>query len=228
MKKIITIIALMALSTVSAKAIDLPDLGFFSLTAGVGSNTSVWGASGKEQNFDNANATIVETNSAEGVFTESYSSQMIELGLGKYVSIGRETMDDLTTPTNIANEGRDAEISVAVKFKDVESTYIKLNIPGGLFLKFADMTTKLDIVESRGDYGTPSLDGSSIGAGYERLFGDSGFGMRLEGTYHEFDNVKVTDDEVNATGNGKNVVTATNIEGLSAKVALTYTLGRNY
>jgi len=52
--------------------------------------------------------------------------------------------------------------------------------------------------------------------------------MRLEGTYHEFDNVKVTDDEVNATGNGKNVVTATNIEGLSAKVALTYTLGRNY
>ena len=38
MKKIITTLAFVALSTVSAKAIDLPDLGMFSVTAGLAAN----------------------------------------------------------------------------------------------------------------------------------------------------------------------------------------------
>ena len=50
MKKIITTIAFIALSTVSAKAMN-PDLGIFSLTAGVASNSGVFGASAKETNL---------------------------------------------------------------------------------------------------------------------------------------------------------------------------------
>ena len=44
MKKIITTIAFIALSTVSVKAVDL---GVFSLTAGIASSSGVFGASAK-------------------------------------------------------------------------------------------------------------------------------------------------------------------------------------
>ena len=228
MKKIILMGAFIALSTVSAKAIELPSMGLFSLTGGLASQSSVWGASGKEQNFDDLNTTITETNTAEGVFTESFGSNFVELGIGKYISVGMEKYDSITTPTNVANEGRAAENTVKVKFSGLETNYLKLNIPGGMFLKWGDIETDMDVVESKGDYGKASLSGSSIGAGYERFFGETGFGFRFEGTYHEFDSVTLTDDAANADGDGKNVITASNIEGLSGKIALTYTLGRNY
>ena len=220
--------AFIALSTVSAKAIELPSMGLFSLTGGLASHSSVWGASGKEENFEITNTSIKTTVTEEGVFTESFGSNFVELGIGKYIAVGYEKYDDITTPTNVANEGRAAENTVKVTFSGIETNYLKLNIPGGMFLKWGDIETDMDVIESKGDYGKASLSGSSIGAGYERFFGETGFGFRFEGTYHEFDAVTLTDDAANADGDGKNVVTANNIEGLSGKIALTYTLGRNY
>ena len=86
MKKIITTLAFVALASVSAKAFELPSLGMFSVTAGVASNQGVFGATGLETN---ENKSGVETfiNRESGVFTDSYSSQFVELGVGNWISV---------------------------------------------------------------------------------------------------------------------------------------------
>ena len=160
MKKIITTLVFIAFSTVSSKAIDLPalpDLGMFSLTAGVASNTSVWGASAKESEYSET-GTLPEVNKESGAFVEDYASQFIELGIGRFVSVGYELASDkISTPTNVASEGGpntnvlfpDAstanEMTVAVDFVDFETIYAKLNIPGGAYLKFGEVETTMNI-----------------------------------------------------------------------------------
>jgi hypothetical protein len=143
MKKIITTLAFIALSTVSAKAIELPSLGMFSLTAGIASNSGVFGASAKETNLPDggvingvgtsqsnkavANGHIKEES---GVFTDSFTSQFIEIGIGEFISVGYEhTPDSITTPTNVSREGRALEKSTFVDFDDLNTTYLKINFP---------------------------------------------------------------------------------------------------
>jgi hypothetical protein len=240
MKKIITTLVFIAFSTVSSKAIDLPtlpDLGMFSLTAGVASNTSVWGASAKETNFaEDGSMTGGSTNKESGAFVEDYASQFIELGIGRFVSVGYELASDkISTPTNVASEGGAAdtstanEMTVAVDFVDFETIYAKLNIPGGAYLKFGEVETTMNIKKTGGTatsvYGGKTVTGTSTGVGYQRFLGDTGFGFRFEGNYVDLDNV-TTDNGAGASGN-LNKIDATNIEGAHAKVALTYTLGRN-
>jgi hypothetical protein len=240
MKKIITTLVFIAFSTVSSKAIDLPtlpDLGMFSLTAGVASNTSVWGASAKETNFaEDGSMTGGSTNKESGAFVEDYASQFIELGIGRFVSVGYELASDkISTPTNVASEGGAAdtstanEMTVAVDFVDFETIYAKLNIPGGAYLKFGEVETTMNIKKTGGTassiYGGKTVTGTSTGVGYQRFLGDTGFGFRFEGNYVDLDNV-TTDNGAGAAGN-LNQIDATNLEGAHAKIALTYTLGRN-
>ena len=240
MKKIITTLVFIAFSTVSSKAIDLPalpDLGMFSLTAGVASNTSVWGASAKETNFaEDGSMTGGSTNKESGAFVEDYASQFIELGIGRFVSVGYELASDkISTPTNVASEGGAAdtstanEMTVAVDFVDFETIYAKLNIPGGAYLKFGEVETTMNIKKTGGTassiYGGKTVTGTSTGVGYQRFIGESGFGFRFEGNYVDLNNVS-TDNGAGAAGN-LNQIDATNLEGAHAKIALTYTLGRN-
>ena len=238
MKKIITTLVFIAFSTVSSKAIDLPslpDLGMFSVTAGVASNTSVWGASAKQTSYSET-GTTPETDKAHGVFVEDYASQFIELGIGEFISVGYELASDkISTPTNIASEGGASgtstanEMSVAVDFVDFETIYAKLNIPGGAYLKFGEVETTMNIKKTGGTagsvYGGKTVTGTSTGVGYQRFIGDTGFGFRFEGNYVDLDNVS-TNNGAGASGN-LNQIDATNLEGAHAKVALTYTLGRN-
>ena len=228
MKKIITAVAVLLLTTFSAKA--LPELGMFSITAGAAANTSVYGASAKTDNFDETDSTIIETDKQSGVFADTHSSQFLELGIGKYVSLGYEMGEGISTPQNVSNEGNPngSEQRTSVTFQNLNTTYLKINIPGGAYLKYGTVETDLDVKTSRSSYKDVSISGTTIGAGYQRHFGDTGFGIRVEGSYLEFDNA-VTQDVATAviTDNGKNVISATNLEGASAKLALTYTFGRN-
>jgi hypothetical protein len=228
MKKIITAVAVLLLTTFSAKA--LPELGMFSITAGAAANTSVYGASAKTDNYDETDSTIIETDKQSGVFADTHSSQFLELGIGKYVSLGYEMGEGVSTPQNVSNEGNKngSEQTTSVTFQDLNTTYLKINIPGGAYLKYGTVETDLDVKTSRSSYKDVSISGTTIGAGYQRHFGDTGFGIRVEGSYLEFDNA-ATQDVATAviTDNGKNVISATNLEGASAKLALTYTFGRN-
>ena len=231
MKKIITAIAFIALTTVSAKAIDF---GGFSVTAGLGQNTSVWGASGTESEYSES-GTLPEINKEHGVFTDEYSSYFMEVGLGQYVSVGYNMASDpIKSPSNVTNEGDTSQqATVQVDFNDLETQYIKLNIPGGMFVKYGQTAVDIkvnEVIASGSTYADRSTEGTSIGLGYQGHVGDSGLGFRIETNYLEFDDV-TTDNGVTLTGGtvangGRNQIDINNMEGVTAMFAITYTLGR--
>ena len=234
MKKLITTFAFIALSTVSAKAIDME---MFSITGGLAANNSVFGASAQQDDYNAAGTTIETTDKDRGAFTESFGSQFVELGIGRFISLGFEHVpDSISTPQNI-NDGNEAGTTskVSVDFNDMNTTYLKLNTPMGIYLKWGNVSTDIDIKEtmlSGNTYKNTSVDGTSMGAGYQKTFGERGFGFRIEGNYVELDNVTVNNGvvKVGAVGRadgGFNEVQATNLEGLTGKVALTYTFGRS-
>jgi hypothetical protein len=231
MKKLITTFAFIALSTVTAKAIDREA---FSITAGLASNQGVFGASAKETNRNDTN-TVLNTESASGVFTDSYGSQFIELGVGRFVSIGYEhTPDSVSTPQNTSNEGKANQAKVSVDFNDLNTTYIKINLPSGIYAKAGTVETDLDIKEtmtSGSTYKNVSTSGTMMGIGYQTFIKDSGFGLRFEGSYLELDNVSTSNGVSvtggNGTNGGRNQVDASNLEGLTGKIALTYTFGKS-
>ena len=232
MKKLITTIAFIALSTVSAKAIDME---MFSITGGLAANQSVWGATAKQDEYNAVGTAIDASNKESGVFTESFGSQFVELGIGRWISLGFEHVpDSISTPQNI-NDGGDAGTTstVSVDFNDMNTTYIKLNTPIGIYFKYGTVETDLDIKETQlsgNTYDNTSVDGTSIGAGYQKTLGERGFGFRIEGNYVELDNVTVNNGVTQTAGTGLNnfkEIKATNLEGLTGKVALTYTFGRS-
>ena len=238
MKKLIITLAFVALSSVSAKALEM---GFFSVTGGLATNSSVWGASAKQETYNTAGTAIIKTQKESGVFTESFSSQFVELGLGRWLSVGYEHVpDSLSTPTNVNSCGvkgagdispcTTQTSSVSVDFNDFNTIYAKLNTPWGLYLKAGTVETDLDIKEtmlSGNTYANVSVSGTSVGAGYQKYLGDSGFGFRVEGNYVELDNATTNNGLVKtAVLTNYKDVTASNMEGLTAKVALTYTFGR--
>ena len=233
MKKLITTFAVIALSTVSAKAADFE---MFSLTAGLAANQGVFGASAKETNRDESNA-VSHIKKESGVFTDSYGSQFIELGIGRFISIGYEhTPDSVSTPTNTTRHGdRDGnEANISVDFNDLNTTYIKINLPGGVYAKAGTVETDLDIKEVMGSgstYSNVSTEGTMMGLGYQTFIKDTGFGLRFEGSYLELDNVTTSNgvaaDGATVANGGRNQIDASNLEGLTGKVALTYTFGKS-
>jgi len=241
MKKLIITLAFVALSSVSAKAIEM---GIFSLTGGLASNSSVWGATAKQDRYNVGGTAITSTSKESGVFTDSYSSQLIELGIGRWISLGFEHVPDaISTPENINSDGckgyncgakTSADTAkVSVDFNDFNTMYVKLNTPWGLYFKAGSVETSLDIKEtmtSTSTYSNVSVDGTSVGAGYQKYIGDSGFGIRVEGNYVDLDTVSTTNGvalaSASPTTNHKKI-TATGMEGLTAKVAVTYTFGRS-
>ena len=231
MKKLITTFAFIALSTVSAKAIDME---MFSITGGLAANQGVFGASAKETNRNDTN-TVTHIKKESGVFTESYGSQFIELGIGRFISIGYEhTPDSVSTPTNTTRHGSTAVANVSVDFNDLNTTYLKINLPGGVYAKAGTVETDLDIKEVMGSgstYKNVSTSGSMMGIGYQTFIKDTALGLRFEGSYMELDNV-TTSNGVSATGGtvangGRNQIDASNLEGLTGKIALTYTFGKS-
>ena len=233
MKKIITILAFIALSTVSAKAIDMEA---FSLTGGIAANNSVWGATATQEDFNNAGTGIDRANKQSGVFSESFGSQFVELGIGKWVSLGYEHVpDSISTPQNINDSnGTTPTSKVSVDFNDMNTTYLKVNTPLGIYLKWGMVDTDIDIKETQlsgNVYKNTSVSGTSMGAGYQKTFGERGFGIRVEGNYVDMDNVTVNNGIVKTGGTpangGFSQVKAKNLEGLTGKVALTYTFGRS-
>ena len=238
MKKILTTIAFIALTTVSAKAIDF---SVFSLTGGVAANQSVWGATAQQDMYDAAGTGIDSSDKEHGVFTNSFGSQFIELGIGRFISVGYETVSDsISTPENINSGGGDGgetnagtTAKVSVDFNDFNTTYAKLNLPFGAYIKAGSITTDMDIKEtmlSGNTYKNKSVSGTSMGGGYEKFLGESGFSFRFEANYIELDDVTTDNGIVKTAGTGtKNhkEVKATNLEGLTGKLALAYTFGRN-
>ena len=230
MKKILTIISVVSLMSFNSNALEVSDM---SVTAGLSYNSAVYGASATETNRAEDN-TIKTIQSESGVFTDSHASGFIELNAGEFVSIGFEhTPDAITTPQADRTTNTNASTTVSVDFNDLNISYIKLNIPGGVYLKAGYVETDLDVKESMASgstYSNVSTSGSVVGVGYDRAINDSPVSVRLEGTYMELDDVSSTNG-VSASGGtiangGQNKIDASSLEGLNAKLAITYTFGK--
>ena len=244
MKKIITTIAFVALSTVSAKALDLPtfsmpSLGMFSLTGGLSANQGVFGATAQETNQNGAGVDRSQK-TEHGVFAEQFESQFVELGIGKWVSIGFDHVpDSISTPENVTRETNATEKGrVSVDFNDVNTQYVRVNLPllNGMYLKYGEVTTDLDIKERMGSgskYRNVETSGNSYGLGYNAFIKDTGFAFRIETSYMDLDDVSTDNGiamgTVDATAGSKNHnrIDAKHLEGLQAKIAVAYTFGRN-
>ena len=230
MRKILTIVSLLSLVSFNANAIDRSDI---SATLGISANSAVYGASAKETNREEDN-TIKTPRSESGVFTDGHKSGFIELNLGEFISLGYEhTPDSITTPEADRVTNTNAKTTVSVDFNDLNIAYFKLNTPFGVYGKYGFVSTDLDIKESMASgstYENVSTDGTIMGIGYAKAIRDSRIGIRIEGTYMELDDV-TSSNGVSATGGssangGRNQIDASNLEGLNAKVALTFTLGQ--
>jgi hypothetical protein len=230
MKKILAILSVFCFSYSMAQAIEVSDL---SVTAGISANSAVYGASGKETNRDEAN-TVRTIKNESGVFTDSHMSGFIELNVGDYVSLGIEhTPDTITTPQNdrVTNVG--GTTTVSADFNDLNVAYLKLNVPGGIYLKAGYVETDIDVKEtmaSGSTYNNASTEGTILGVGYERSVGEAGLGLRLEGSYMSLDDVTssngVAADGGSSSNGGRNQIDISNMEGLNAKLAITYTFGK--
>jgi hypothetical protein len=194
----------------------------------------VYGASAKETNREEDN-TVQSIKNESGVFTDSHESGFLEINAGPYISIGYEhTPDSISTPEAKAREATAVETKVQVDFNDLNIAYLKLNIPGGIYLKAGVVETDLDIKETTAGtsaYKNVSTEGTILGIGYSRPLGDTPLSIRVEGSYMELDDV-TTDNGVTASGGssangGQNKIDASNLEGLNGKIALTLTLGGN-
>ena len=242
MKKIITTAVFLVFSTIQAHALDL---SVFSLTGGLAHSQGVFGATAKETNLTDT-GTAGHIKKESGVFTESFGSQFVEIGIGQYVSFGYEiTPDAISTPTNTTRHkllytaqgdplpGGNNEMNVSVDFNDLNTTYAKINIPGGMYLKAGYVETDLDIKEVRATagntYANVSTEGTMLGLGYQRFLGETGFGIRFETSYLQLDPVTTNNgaSTASASNGGLNTIDANHIEGVQAKVAFTYTLSRN-
>ena len=148
MKKLITTIAFIALTTVSAKAIEME---MFSITGGIAANQSVFGATAKQDDYNATGTTIEETDKEHGVFTESFGSQFVELGIGRWISLGFEHVpDSISTPQNVNSGGIAGDTSkVSVDFNDFNTFYAKLNTPLGIYFKYGTVSTDIDIKETQ-------------------------------------------------------------------------------
>ena len=230
MKKLITVLSVFFVFSHSVNAFERNDL---SVTAGISANSAVYGASGKETNRAEDN-TVKTIKNESGVFTDSHMSGFLELNVGQYVSLGIEhTPDAISTPQNKRVTNVNTNTTVSADFNDLNIAYLKLNVPGGIYLKAGYVETDIDVKEttaSGSTYNNPSTEGTILGVGYERLVGDAGLGLRLEGSYMSLDDV-TSSNGVSATGGapangGRNQIDISNMEGLNAKIAITYTFGK--
>jgi len=231
MKKIIITLAVLLFgATANAR-----DLSMFQITAGIAGNQSIFAGKATETN-ENDSSAIVSTKNESAVFMDGYQSGFIEIGVGPYISFGYEhTPDSISTPENKTRETL-VESKVSVDFNDLNTTYVKLNITklGGLFVKAGTVETDLDIKETMGSgstYSNVSTEGTMFGLGYAQQIGDSPFDIRVEGSYMDLDNVTtsngVASGSATAANSGRNQISTKYMEGLTGKIALTLTLGRN-
>ena len=213
MKKIMTAIVIL-LGTISTASADL------GINVGIAGNTSIWHATGVEQNTNDT----TQTEDAVGV--AGYDSYFIEKTLGSRITIGYEhTPDALTTDT--AENNRDTLTTgnshetlinkVQLKFENLDMLYVHLNISESVYVKLGQ--TSVDVITNESlatgsTYSDFSLDGSLVGAGYNKSFSN---GIFLRGEF----NLLEFDDSGKKTSID-NTVQLNGLEGAQAKFALGY------
>jgi len=212
MKKILVLIFtfLFTFSNVNAMGINV----------GISGQIGVFEASATETEDTNDRA------SKDAMAAFGYGSIFLEKTLGQYLTIGidyvpsaleSETNEKTRSDLLAEADGAASNVSqkVQVDFEDLTTYYVNLNLNENFYLKAG--IAKVDVITNEtlgtgSTYGNADLDGTVLGAGYNKNFGNGLF-VRAEGTYQEFDGVT-------NNGSGDTSVTADEINGVSAKLSI--------
>ena len=216
MKKIIATIVALVFST-SAYAVELSNL-----SVGASLNHGIYGADGKEENFDHLGVLGKTTKKDGAAFVDTYATIFLELALNENVSLGVSYAPDaIETPQNVNSaEGGDpntTDIKVSAEFEELTTVYLLGKSDIGVFAKVGYSQMDINInSENAGTYKDTDTDGLEFAVGYERDLG--GIGVRAELAYHSFDDVKA--DNGKSSNVDANKITVSNMEGATARISL--------
>ncbi len=207
-----------------------------SVNVGVSLTGGVFDAAGSEifsgNHVSNASSTkVTKKSSAEGedvetlfgygsVFVEfvpeAVAEGMLAIGLD-YVPMGLDSETTENVQKTGAYPGSDVTNKVDVSFNDMRTVYLKLQTPVGAYFKIGytevDLTTN-EVLGTGGAYGDTTLEGTTIGIGYNHDM-DDGMFVRLEGNLMDFDDITLTN-----TQDSNKSIEASDIEGYGARISV--------
>ena len=225
MKKFLTIAAFMlfAVTSVQAQTVRL----------GVTLQAGYFEADGASEIFSGAHSsgaspgTVTKKASSEGdeakgefgygsIFAEIMANDMIGIGVS-YVpmALESETTENVQTTTIAAKST--VTNTVQIDFEDLTTVYALFYPVENLYLKAGYMEVEVKTNEklaSGGKYGNTTLDGYTVGVGYNYDM-DNGAFVRFETSYMDIDGATL----VNSADTNKKV-TAENIEGASVALSI--------
>ena len=153
------------------------------------------------------------------IFGEAMLGDKISIGVD-YVPMALES----ETTENIQNmktvqTGEDAQSTntVKVEFEDLVTVYALLHVTDSLYLKAGYVQVDVNTVENLatgGAYGNTSLDGHTVGVGYNHDM-DNGAFIRVETNYVELDGTELTN-----TNDSNKKVKADGIEGATVGISV--------
>ena len=210
-------------------------LCFGSVSADIGVNIGVSGQAGlfiasateKDVGTHGTTTSGDESNSDTDVLPITYGSIFIEKTLGSRFLVGIDYVPtDLATETmettmhdyvdRATTAGTSSTNRVQVDFSDLTTIYIGLNLTENSYIKAGTVSVDINTNENLASgvtYGNTTTDGSMVAMGYNKGFG-SGFFVRGEMTYMDFDGVSVTNSNSTAT------VTMNSLDGVSGKLSV--------
>ena len=213
MKKILATLAAVIFST-STYAADISQL-----SVGITGNHGLYGADGKEENFDSG-GTLERTTKKTAAFVDTYASIFAEYEVNDQVSIGLSYVPmSIETPQNVnsgeGGAGENTDIKVKAEFEDLTTLYLLAKSDMGVYGKFGISTMDINVTsENAGTYADPgSNSGLELAVGYDHEAGD-GISVRAEVAYHEFDNVSANNGITD-----KNEITITDMRGLTGRIS---------
>ena len=203
-------------------------LGTFSFaSAEVGVNVGVSGQlGGFTADAEETMGTTDRNGQDDGIMVVGYSSIFVEKTLGDYITIGVDYVpEDLDTET-VSTTKQKLEANgtftndiqnVKVSFQDMYTYYAALNLTENFYVKAGMVEVELitqEKLDTGGTYGDTSLDGTMMGAGYNKDL-INGIFIRAEGNYIDFDDVTL-----NSSGGNTRFIKATSIAGLNGKISI--------
>ena len=213
MKKIILLFvsALFLFSTASAE---------IGVNIGLSGTTGLFAATGSEEQTGEKTDKHQDSEIGAG----AWGSIFFEKELGRF-AIGVDYVSDVfstdtveTQMTDKRTENSDTATSgvnsVQVDFEDLTTLYATFNITDTLYAKAGILSVEVITNESLNTgsaYGNTTIDGSSIGIGYNMDM-DNGLFVRAEGNYMSFDGVSLTSAD--------NTIKLKNLDGVTATLSV--------
>ena len=212
-------------------------LGTFSMaSAELGINIGVSAQSGyfEAKANESVDAEKAESEEAAGVF--GYGSIFIEKTLGRFITVGydhvpggldSESFEETREDQNLAGANVNQVQTGSVTFDNLNTLYVALNITENLYVKAGQLSVDVTTNETLATgaiYGNKTLDGTTMGGGYHKSFGN-GFFYRAEATVFDIDGHTFVSSKAVEAGNS--VATQVKLEGIDG-VSAKFSIGKSF